>query len=168
MPMLKGIDFKILAELINNSKISDRKLARNIGVSQPTVTRRRANLEREIIDTYTAIPKWGKLGFKIMALTFIKGRDRLIKPEEVEKSRKVSEDWFSKEANVVFAAAGTGMSWQGVIISYHKNFSTLASLERRIRVDLSEYIGDTATFAIDLNPGIIAKKFNFKYLSELE
>lgn len=84
------------------------------------------------------------------------------KAEEVEKSRKVSEDWFSKEANIGFAAAGTGMGWQGVIISYHKNFSTLASLERRIRVDLSEYIGDTAAFAIDLNPGIIAKKIKFQ------
>ncbi len=167
MPRLKDIDLKILAELMSNSKISDRKLARTIGVSQPTVTRRRVNLEREVIDAYTAIPKWSKLGFELMALTFIKGRDRLIKPEEVEKSVRVSEAWFSREANVVFAASGSGIGWQGVIISYHKDFSTLASLERRMRVELSEYIGDTATFTIDLNPGIIVKRFNLKYLSEV-
>lgn len=50
MPQLKDIDFRILAELMGNSKTSDRKLARTIGVSQPTVTRRRANLERDVID----------------------------------------------------------------------------------------------------------------------
>ena len=62
MTDLKGIDFKILSELLKNSKMSDRKLAKKIGVSQPTVTRRRAKLEKDVIDCYTLIPEWEKLG----------------------------------------------------------------------------------------------------------
>ena len=40
MQNLKSIDYKILFALMKNSKISDRQLAKEIGVSQPTVTRR--------------------------------------------------------------------------------------------------------------------------------
>ncbi|UCE96610.1 MAG: AsnC family protein [Candidatus Bathyarchaeota archaeon] len=43
---LKKIDYMILFKLTKNSKFSDRKLARKFGVSQPTVTRRRAALEK--------------------------------------------------------------------------------------------------------------------------
>ncbi len=55
---LKDIDYKILYELMKNSKVSDRQLAKKIGVSQPTIIRRRSRLEKEVINGYTAIPKW--------------------------------------------------------------------------------------------------------------
>ena len=100
---LKKIDYQILASLMQNSKTSDRQLAKEIGVSQPTVTRRRAKLERDIIMAYTAIPKWTKPGYEIVALTFIQGRDRLIKPGERQEAIKKSTDWLSKEPNVIFA-----------------------------------------------------------------
>ena len=67
MERLKDLDFKILFELMRNSKRSDRELAREIGVSQPTVTRRRIKLEKNVIEGYTAIPNWKNIGFKIMA-----------------------------------------------------------------------------------------------------
>jgi DNA-binding Lrp family transcriptional regulator len=165
---MKDVDRKILAELMKNAKISDRQLSKTIGVSQPTVTRRRARLEKTLIAAYTTIPNWSQLGFELMALTFIKGRDRLIDPSEVERSRAEAEEWLAKEANVVFAAAGAGLGWQGIIISYHKKYSTLASLTRRLRVELSKYIGDIATFVVDLNPGVISKPFRFEYLSKVE
>jgi DNA-binding Lrp family transcriptional regulator len=104
MSELKSIDYKILASLMKNAKISDRQLAKEIGVSQPTVTRRRA-LEKEVIDAYTAIPKWAELGVEIMAFPFIQGRDRAIKPGELQESIRISSEWFSREPNVVFAAA---------------------------------------------------------------
>ncbi|MGB9135149.1 MAG: Lrp/AsnC family transcriptional regulator, partial [Candidatus Bathyarchaeia archaeon] len=62
MRKVKDIDYRILYELMRNSKTSDRQLAKRIGVSQPTITRRRASLEKELIDGYTAVPKWDKFG----------------------------------------------------------------------------------------------------------
>jgi DNA-binding Lrp family transcriptional regulator len=59
---LKSVDYQILWELVKNSRRSDRELARILGISQPTVTRRRTVLEKEVIDGYTAIPRWDKLG----------------------------------------------------------------------------------------------------------
>lgn len=55
---LKNIDYMILSELIKNSKTSDRKLAKIVGVSQPTVTRRRINLEKEGLLEYTITPNF--------------------------------------------------------------------------------------------------------------
>lgn len=121
-----------------------------------------------MIDAYTAIPKWAKLGFEIIALTFIQGRDRDIGPGERQKAVKKSAEWFSKEPNVIFAAAGSGMGQQGVIVSVHKKYSTLADFERRLRVALSEYIGGHATFIVDINPGVVTKPFHLKYLAKVE
>lgn len=61
MKKMKEVDFKILAGLMKNSKISDRKLADSIGVSQPTITRRRAFLEQKRSLDYTAIPDFAKI-----------------------------------------------------------------------------------------------------------
>jgi len=72
MMKLKPSDKKILFELMKNARRSDRKLAKILGVSQPTVSRRRVFLERELIDGYTAIPKWKKIGYEILAITLIK------------------------------------------------------------------------------------------------
>ena len=60
MKELKQIDYKLLFELMKNSHRSDRQLAKALGVSQPTVTRRRAILEKDYIEGYTVIPKFGK------------------------------------------------------------------------------------------------------------
>ena len=48
MKDLKPIDYKILFELMKDSHRSDRQLAKALGVSQPTVTRRRAMLRRKL------------------------------------------------------------------------------------------------------------------------
>jgi Lrp/AsnC family transcriptional regulator for asnA, asnC and gidA len=72
---MKEVELKLVSELMKNSRRSDRDLAKAIGVSQPTVTRTRSRLEREgIIREYTMIPDFGKLGYKIMALTFALSR----------------------------------------------------------------------------------------------
>ena len=88
MTKLKDIDFKILFGLMKNSKTSDRKLAERIGVSQPTVTRRRARLEREVIDGYTAIPKFDILGYEILAIILVKSTLRFASNEKMKDAIK--------------------------------------------------------------------------------
>jgi DNA-binding Lrp family transcriptional regulator len=72
MKELKPLDYRLISELIKNSRRSDRELAKALHVSQPTVTRRRALIEKELIDGYTTIPKWEKLGYELFAITFVK------------------------------------------------------------------------------------------------
>ena len=77
MKELKPIDYKILFELMKDSHRSDRQLAKSLGVSQPTVTRRRAMLEENFIEGYTVIPKFGQIGFEMAAFTFLKSKLKL-------------------------------------------------------------------------------------------
>lgn len=54
---MKKIEWKILSELMKNSKISDRELVDKIDSSQPTVNRHRKRLEKQgYIREYTMIP----------------------------------------------------------------------------------------------------------------
>ena len=88
----RDIDYKILSELIKNSKTSDRSIAKLLNVSQPTVTRRRDKLEKEGLLEYTAIPNLEKLGFEIVAFHFI-----LWKTESLYRHKHRHEYDFSKE-----------------------------------------------------------------------
>ncbi|MGC9346262.1 MAG: Lrp/AsnC family transcriptional regulator, partial [Candidatus Bathyarchaeales archaeon] len=59
----------LLYEFMKNSKRSDRELAKAVGVSQPTITRMRKNLEKlGYIREYTIMPALEKLGFEIITL----------------------------------------------------------------------------------------------------
>lgn len=50
MEKMKAVDSKLLYELMKNSRRSDRELAKVLGISQPTVSRRRIALEKNFID----------------------------------------------------------------------------------------------------------------------
>jgi DNA-binding Lrp family transcriptional regulator len=67
---VKSVELKLLCELIKNSRKSDRKLAKLVGVSQPTVTRTRTRLEKEGLIEYSGVPNLRKIGFEIIAITF--------------------------------------------------------------------------------------------------
>ena len=67
---MKDIELKLISELMKNSRRSDRELAKQLRVSQPTVTRLRSKLEKEgIIKEYTMIPDFAKIGYEIMGIT---------------------------------------------------------------------------------------------------
>src|SRR5208337_3297221 len=111
MEKMKTIDKKLLGELMKNSRRSDRVLAKVLGVSQPTVTRRRTVLEKDFIDGYTAIPKWEKVGFELIAFTFIKTKLKYAKPEVRKTGFRRVEGWMMNHPNVVLTIDGQGMGW---------------------------------------------------------
>jgi DNA-binding Lrp family transcriptional regulator len=166
MEKVKSIDYKILWELIKNSRRSDRELAKVLGVSQPTVTRRRARIEKEFIDGYTAIPKWEKIGFEIVVFTFIKSRVKYGKPEKREKALDETKEWFKKQPNVILAFSGQGMGWDGICVSFHKNYSDFAEFIRKHDSALSDLIIESQSFIVDINPSVTIKPFHLEYLAE--
>ena len=104
MKKMKEVDFKILAGLMKNSKISDRKLADGIGVSQPTVTRRRARLEKELSLDYTVIPNFVKLGFEIFVISFYSWKAKAHTREFNEDKEKLMDKlsaFLSKHKNII-------------------------------------------------------------------
>jgi DNA-binding Lrp family transcriptional regulator len=166
MAKLKAIDYGLLWELMKNSRRSDRQLAKAMGVSQPTVTRRRAIIEKGFIDGYTAIPKWEEIGFELCAFTFVKHKIKYAKPEVRAASFKKVEEWMMKQANVILAIDGQGMGWDGVCVSFHKSYSDFAEFMRKHNSDLSDLLIETESFIADINPTTIRKPFHLKYLEK--
>jgi DNA-binding Lrp family transcriptional regulator len=168
MDELKSIDSKLLGELLKNSRRSDRELAKALGTSQPTVTRRRANIEKNLIDGYTAIPKWERIGFEIIALTFVKHNIKYAKLEVKQETFRKVEDWMMKQPNVVFAIEGQGMGWDGMFVSFHKTYSEFMKFTSKHNSELSEFIIDCQSFISNISPTTIRKPFHLKYLSEVK
>ena len=167
MDNLKPTDQKILRELLKNSRKSDRELAKELGVSQPTVSRRRAYLEKNFIDGYTTIPKWEKIGFEIVAFTFVKHNIKYFKPKEREEAFGKVKEWMMKQPNAIFAMAGQGIGWDGVIISFHRSYSNFIEFIKKHNSDFSEFLIDSQSFISNMDPANIRKPFHLKYLSEI-
>jgi len=165
MKELKPIDYKLLFELMKDSHRSDRQLAKALGVSQPTVTRRRSMLEKNYIDGYTIIPKFGQIGFEIAAFTFLKSNLKQKTGKEKDEALKKMKDWYMNQPNVVLVQDGRGMGWDAICISLHKSFSDFATFIRAQDSELSEWIIENQTFHADLKPGIAIKPFHLKYLA---
>ena len=165
MKELKPIDYKILFELMKDSHRSDRQLAKALGVSQPTVTRRRAMLEENFIEGYTVIPKFGQIGFEIAAITFLKSKLKYATGEEKTQALQKMKEWFMKQTNVILALDGRGMGWDTVCISLHENFENFAEFIRALDSELSDWVVESQTFNADLKGGIVIKPFHLKYLA---
>jgi DNA-binding Lrp family transcriptional regulator len=155
---------RLVSEMLKNSKKSDRELAGILGVSQPTVSRTRARIEKEYIKTYTIIPDFKKLGYQIMAFTFAKtkGYHGNVAAEMTKKSK----EWVAKRPNVIFGADGEGLGKDLVLISFHKNYSAYAEFMRSFAMDWGNYIDNFESFLVSIGSGFMLRDFDLKYLAD--
>ena len=160
--MRKDLSKKLLIELLRDSKQSDRKLAKKLGVSQPTITRTRNKLEREgFIRNYSIFPDWKKLGFEILAFTFVKMDPKVISDELIERVR----EYAKKFTNAIFVSTGEGLGLTGVIIALHKDYRHYAQQLTVFRNDWGMYLEDIQSFITVTNQGVV-KDLSFKYIDE--
>jgi DNA-binding Lrp family transcriptional regulator len=153
---------KLLAEFLKNSKRSDRQLARALDSSQPTITRARRRLEREgLVRSYTIVPDWRKLGFEIMAFTFLKMRPDIRSEELAEKVKQYAAEF----PNAIYVATGEGLGMTGVVIALHKNYSEYFQQLSSFRMQWKEYIEDVKSFITVLGEGEF-KELSFRYLAK--
>lgn len=148
----------LLLELLKDSKRSDRELAKVLGVSQPTVSRTRSKLVKEgIIQEFTVIPDFVKMGYEIMAITTFQTRANSME----ERTAK----WAGARPNVIFAARANGMGKNGVAISVHKSFTDYSNFVSDLRLEWGDALGDYDMILISLRD-LIAKPLSLKYLAE--
>ena len=165
MKQINEIDRKILAGLLRNSKESDRQLARTIGVSQPTITRRRARLEREAISSYTLIPKWVKLGFKLLVITFINSKEARSSPEQLKEWMENAKKWAMAHPNVIVSTGCRGMNVGGFMISIHKDYSEFDRFMHDHNLALGKYLDDVQNVIMNLDGEEIIKPFDLTCLA---
>jgi DNA-binding Lrp family transcriptional regulator len=163
---LKDLDYSILFELMKNSKTSDRQLAKKIGVSQPTVTRRRKRLEDDVLDGYTAIPRWAELGYNILAVTLVKAPLKFGSEQMVNAATEKSLNWLERQPNVIFGGGCRGFGMTGLMISIHRTYSDLDKFLGDHRQHLGDLLDDVQTIIVNLKSEAVYRPLHLKYLAE--
>ena len=159
---LKTIEVKILSELIKNSKVSDRQLAKMLKVSQPTITRRRTRLEKFGLLNYTAFPSLEKLGFEIIAFTFSQWKHGDFPDEKVEEAVK----FLSKHPNVIFVSTGRGKGSDRIMISVHKDYRDYHQLMQELRIEWGKYMENLNSFLVSLGADNILRPITLRYFAD--
>jgi len=144
---LKDIEQKLLYELAEDSRRSDRELAKILGVSQPTVSRVLKKMREKYGLSFTAIAQLDKVGFEILAVTFNK---REVNPAEIIKAQALVEKFRN---SIIYASTGTGSNLDAnrMIISVHRNYADYTRFVEYMRKEFRELatIG-TYTFIVSL------------------
>lgn len=160
---MKDVEVGLISELMQNSRRSDRELAKTFGVSQPTVTRLRSKLEKEgIIREYTMIPDFKRLGYQIMAFTFFAMQE----PEKEEEKADLRRAALQMERKTPLAnlivANGIGLKKGRVAINLFRDYSDYVEGLKVIK-NLPHIDSDRIdSFLVDLNDN------NFRMLTMKE
>ena len=170
MKKLKDVDYKIISELMKNSRISDRKLATIVGVSQPTVSRKRAMFEKEGLVEYNTTLNLIKFGFEIMAFIFASWKHEFRKDMNTnsEAFKKKTRAFFSKHPNILYASTGRGlgMARARMFISLHRSYADYAKFMTELEEQWGRYLEKNEIFIISLKSDSILRPLTFKYLAE--
>jgi Lrp/AsnC family leucine-responsive transcriptional regulator len=155
---------KLLLELIRGSRRSDRELSKTLKTSQPTITRRRAMLEREgFIKEYTLTPDLEKMGYEIIAVSFLAFSET--KPELTEKAR----EWCKKQPSIIYAGGGEGLGMHSIMVSVHRDYSGFSRLVTQLREDWQPNLKDIQSFLIGVSRReLVYKPFSFRHLDLAE
>jgi DNA-binding Lrp family transcriptional regulator len=154
---------KLLKALLENSKRSDRELAKAIDASQPTVTRNRKTLSK-YIRSYTIVPEFAKVGYEIIAFTF--ARARTYDKKLIDSKLPMVDEWLRKHANVLFASDGEGLGKDLVVVSLHKDYSKYANFMREYILSFADVVSDVQSFIVSLKTGMLFKPFDLTYLAD--
>jgi DNA-binding Lrp family transcriptional regulator len=165
---MKDVELRIVSELMKNSRRSDREIAKAIGISQPTVSRTIAKLEKEgVIREYTAIPDFRKLGYSLVAITLGNVREELRASGKIDDARREFVKNFDDVSfEIILDVAGMGMGYDGAIVSFHRSYSEYADFRRRLTQMTFADPSKFESFLIDLNDERHHRHLTFSFLSK--
>ena len=163
---MKEIELRLLIELLKGSRRSDRDLAKQLGVSQPTVTRVRSKLEKEgIIKEYTVIPDFAKMGFQLMSVTFLKFKEP-VSDEALENVKTISQKLKEMYPSAtILALSGIGLNSDRVVVTFHKDYSEYADFIKNSKAHRSQVVDEMASFLVDLNDRTNFMPLTFSYMA---
>jgi DNA-binding Lrp family transcriptional regulator len=148
---LKDAELRIVAELMKNSKRSDRELGKIIGVSQPTVTRLRKRLEKTgVIKEYTMIPDFSQLGYQMMGVTFLRLKEAQREEGEMELRKAAIEVEQQNPFASLLAANGLGMQKDRMFITLYKSYDDFVRTMQMTKQLPWINVESMETFLVDL------------------
>jgi DNA-binding Lrp family transcriptional regulator len=164
---MKNTELRLISELMINSNRSDRQLAKALGVSQPTVSRIKARLEKEgYISEYTIIPNFRKIGYHLFALTFFSWKEGVSASEMEEAIKRAQEKASSVPSNVVLIERGIGLKYDSFMGSFHKDYSSYTKLISEIKKNPYVDLARMESFIVNLDDEIHYRNLTFSTLAK--
>jgi len=159
---LKDVDLRLISELVKNSRRSDRALARALDISQPTVSRARIRLEKQGLIDYSAVPNLARLGFEIIAITF--GQRMFQKHPEI--NLKKAKDFAERHPSLIFGAAGSGLGYDRIAISIHRNYSDYSKFLQELRNEWAETMDIKESFIVSVKSKDVIQPLSLKHFAD--
>jgi DNA-binding Lrp family transcriptional regulator len=149
---MREVELRLIAELMKNSRRSDRDLAKTLGVSQPTVSRAIKRLEKEgYIREYTAIPDFHRLGFDLMSVNFVKFKANTTS-EDMEMMRKTANE-LEKRNDIpsLLIMNGMGLGSDRIVVMFHRDYSSYSRLVSIMKDRARGNVAKFDSFLVSLN-----------------
>jgi len=163
---IRQIELKILSELMKNSRTSDRELAKRLGVSQPTTSRIRNKLENQgYIKEYTLIPNFTKLGYNLMAVTFLARAKEYAKQDITTLFKEAQKSATKTGFDTIMALRGMGFEHDAVVVSFHESYSAYQERIKEIKQFPYIDVEQITSFLIDLNDKAQYRPLTFSTLA---
>ena len=149
---LSDVEVGVVAELMRNSRRSDREIAKAVGVSQPTVSRTIAKLEKKgVIKEYTMIPDFTKLGYNILGATLLGVQE----PASGEKFQEVRKEDTKIEEMVqcatLLAVHGLGGDKNRLFMNFYESYSDYADVMKLTKQIPNANIDSIESLLVDLS-----------------
>jgi hypothetical protein len=117
-------------------------------------------LKEGLILHFSAIPDLGKMGYEIMAFSFVK-----FKLDHVTEIQDMAQEWAKKHPQIVFTSRAQGMGADALSISVHKNYAAYKEFLIQNRECWGDFMETVNFILVDLH-GELTKPFSFKSLAE--
>jgi DNA-binding Lrp family transcriptional regulator len=164
---MKETELKLISELLKDSRRSDRELAKAIGVSQPTVSRMIKRLEKEgVIRGYTLVPDFSKLGYSLLAITFVQLKQALTMEQTEEARDRARDSLRENHDEVIMLERGIGLSHDGVFLSFHKDYSSYVDFRNWLQSFEFLETPDIETFIVNLKDTVRYRSLGFSTLAK--
>jgi len=151
----------LLLEYLKDSNRTDRQMAKILCVSQPTVFRMRNRLLKEgLVRHFSAIPDFAKMGYEIMAFSFVK-----FNMEKVMEIEEKAKEWAQSYPEIIFSSSAEGMGMDAITVSLHKNYAEFMNFLMENKNIGRHFIAEVDYILVDLG-GNVTKPLSFKYLAE--
>jgi DNA-binding Lrp family transcriptional regulator len=151
----------LLLEYLKDSNRTDRQMAKILGVSQPTVFRMRNRLLKEgLVRHFSAIPDFAKMGYEIMAFSFVK-----FNMEQVMEIEEKAKEWTQSHPEIIFSSRAEGMGMDAITVSLHKNYAEFMNFLMENKNIGRHLMAEVDYILVDLG-GNVTKPLSFKYLAE--
>jgi len=121
-------------------------------------------VENENIHHFSVISDFVKMGYKILAFSFVSFNMDTVMNNFIEVEN-LTKSWSESHPEIIFDSMAEGMEMDAVNISVHKNYSDYNVFLEQSKIVYGKFITEGNSILVDLEGGI-NKPFSFKYLAE--